>query len=86
MPKYTTIKELSDAFKSGELDSSYSIIMDKGGNSLRLRQTGPAMPDGPEAEEAESQRYEHCKQLFKWEYGSPLEELFELVGIRAEWC
>lgn len=78
MPKYTTIKELSDAFKSGELDSSYSIIMDKGGNSLRLHQTGP--------EEGENERYEHCKKLFKWEYGSPLEELFELVGIRAEWC
>lgn len=78
MPKYTTLTELSAAFKSGELDPSYHLVIDKGGCSLRLRQDGPP--------EAESQRYEHCKQLFLREYDCPLEELFELAGIPAEWC
>lgn len=85
-PKYTTITELAAAFKSGELDSSYHLVIDKGGCSLSLRQDGPPMEDCEEAEEAESRRYDHCQQLFKREYACPLEELFELIGIRAEWC
>lgn len=78
MAKYTTIKELSEAFKSGEIDESYTVIMDKGGNSLSLSQSGDV--DG------ENERYEKCKAIFKWEYDSPLEELFEIAGIPCEWC
>lgn len=40
-PKYTTITELAAAFKSGELDSTYHLVIDKGGCSLSLRQDGP---------------------------------------------
>lgn len=76
--KYTTIAQLSEAFKSGELDDSYSLVMDKGGNSLHLRQDGP--------EEEEDERFERCAKMFKWEYDSPLEELFKLAGIPCEWC
>lgn len=76
-PKYTTITELAAAFKSGELDSTYHLVIDKGGCSLSLRQDGP--------EEGENERYEHCRQLFKRAYGCPLEELFELVGIPSEY-
>jgi len=78
MPKYTTIKQLSDAFKSGELDNSYYLSMDKGGNALTLCQHGP--------EEGENERYERCQEIFKWEYDNPLDELFEMAGIPAEWC
>lgn len=78
MPKYTTLSELSSAFKSGELDNTYMVIMDKGGNSMRLHQTGP--------EEGENERYEHCEKLFKRKYEEPLTELMKLAGIPAEWC
>lgn len=77
-PKYTTITELAAAFKSGELDSSYHLVIDKGGCSLMLRQDGPV--------KGENERYEHCQKLFKRAYEYPLEELFELIGIPAEWC
>jgi hypothetical protein len=30
-PKYSTITELAAAFKSGELDSTYHLVIDKGG-------------------------------------------------------
>lgn len=77
-PKYTTLAELSAAFKSGELDSTYFVIMDKGGNSLDLCQNGP--------EETEDERYAHCQSIFQWEYNEPLTELMRLAGIPAEWC
>ncbi len=73
MAKYTTLIEISNAFKSGELDDSYVIVIDKDGHSLRLMQFGPA--------EMEDAQYENCKKLFKWEYGSPLDELFQIAGI-----
>jgi hypothetical protein len=77
-PKYTTLTELAAAFKSGELDSSYTIVIDKGGCSLHLRQDGP--------EETELERSDHCQSLFNREYSDPLEELLGLAGIPAEWC
>ena len=73
MKKYTTITELSNAFKSGELDSSYSIMIDKGGCSLSLHQSGP--------EDEEDERYDKCHQMFKREYGPSTEELLKLAGI-----
>ena len=78
MPKYTTLTELAAAFKSGELDSSYRIRIDKGGNSLRLLQSGP--------EETEEERYDHCQELFDRPYGECVTELMQLAGIPAEWC
>lgn len=78
MAKYTTLRGLADAFRSGELDDSYRLIIDKGGCSLHLRQDGP--------EETEPQRFERCQELFKWEYGDPLTELFSLAGIPADGC
>ena len=73
MNKYTTITELAQAFKSGELDSTYSIMVDKGGCSLSLHQSGP--------EEEEDERYNKCHEMFKREYGDPTEELLSLAGI-----
>lgn len=77
-PKYTTITELAAAFKSGELDSSYCVLMDKGGCEISLRQSG--------TEEGESERYDKCREIFQRPYGCPMEELMSLAGIKAEWC
>jgi hypothetical protein len=76
MPKYTTLKDLADAFKSGELDDSYSLLIDKGGVYLGLRQYDEKEQDSVEPE-----------GLFEWKVGeSPLDELFELAGIPARWA
>jgi hypothetical protein len=75
----TTLKELVEAFKTGRLDKSYYIMIDKSGNSLTLCQLGP--------EETENERYEKCQRLFQWNREKCcIDELFELVGIRAEWA
>ena len=76
--KYTTLKQLSAAFASGELDNSYRLILDKLGCQLHLMQIGP--------EEGADERYEKCQALFRREYGDPLKELLALAGIPAEWC
>ena len=76
--KYTTLKQLAAAFKSGELDNSYRLVLDKGGCQLHLTQLGP--------EEGADERYEKCQALFRREYGDPLQELLAMVGIPAEWC
>ena len=73
MAKYTTLTELAEAFKSGELDHSFSVQIDKGGAALSLDQFGE--------EDTEEERYEHCQQLFKREYEDCLDELFTLAGI-----
>ena len=78
MPKYTTLTELAAAFKSGELDRTYFVRMDKGGCLLTLEQHGP--------EEGENERYEKCRELFKRPFGDPMPELMTLAGLPAEWC
>ena len=75
-PKYKTLAELSKAFQSGELDDSYYLMVDKGGSYLSLSQNGD--------EEGEDDRFEHCRELFDREYGCPVEELLELIGIPSE--
>jgi hypothetical protein len=82
--KYTTLTELAQAFKSGELDKSYYVRIDKGGNQLSLRQHGPT--GTADDDDTDDERYEHCEALFDREYGDPLEELFRLAGIPSEWC
>jgi hypothetical protein len=76
--RYKTLTELSAAFKSGELDDSYRLIVDKCGCSLHLSQDGPP--------ETENKRFEHCQSLFQREYGDPMIELLALAGIPAEWA
>ncbi len=76
--KYSTLAELSEAFKSGELDDSYCLIIDKGGAALHLHQDGQ--------EDTENERFDHCQELFDRDYGCCIEELMELAGIPAEWC
>lgn len=76
--KYATLKQLAAAFKSGELDDSYRLVMDKGGCALHLTQLGP--------EYGADERYDKCQALFHREYGDPLVELMAMAGIPAEWC
>ncbi len=77
--EYTTLTELSAAFKSGELDSTYHLVIDKGGQSLSLRQDG--------TDEDEDERFEHCESLFCVpDYEGAFEELCALAGIPAERC
>ena len=78
MAKYTTLTELAQAFKSGELDKSYRVWIDKGGCQLSLDQIGP--------EETEDERYDHCHELFDRDYGCCIEELMKLAGIPCEWA
>ncbi len=73
MAKYTTLTEVAAAFKSGELDETYRIMIDKGGCQLSLDQDGP--------EETEDERYDHCQELFDREYEDCIEELMKLAGI-----
>ena len=78
MPKYETLLDLSEAFKSGELDDSYYLVLDKGGNEMHLCQEGP---DGDEEE-----REDHCRTLWEYSDGNPIQDLLELAGIPSEWC
>ena len=88
-PKYTTLTELSAAFRSGELDASYYVQVSSNGCSLTLKQRGPSDVAGTYCltdTDAEDARAEHCWTLFQREFESPLDELLNLVGIPAEWC
>lgn len=79
-PKYTTLTELSKAFKSGELDDSYYLMVDKGGASLSLC---CSMRDGQSEEEHDDENDDLWK-IFDREYGCPVEELLDLIGIPSE--
>lgn len=76
MAKYTTLTEIAAAFKSGALDKTYTIMIDKGGCALSLWQSGP--------EDTEDERYDHCCELFDREYEDCIEELMKLAGIPCE--
>lgn len=72
-PKYTTLTQLHAAFQSGELDREvYYLVLDKSGNDITLQSR-----DDPDKD---------CSTIFNHEYGTPLVELFSLLGIDAEWC
>jgi len=86
MPKkiktYKNYKELSSAFKSGELDPKrYFMMLDKGGreNSLCYR------PHDDESEAEADLRSEECREIFKGG-DNDIEELYEALGIPCEWC
>lgn len=80
--KYTTLTQLAEAFKSGELDKrEYFLLIDKGGNSLYLRRYSGELTDDEIDKE-----HERCEQLFRREYGNPVQELLTLAGINSEHC
>lgn len=82
MAKYTTLKELAAAFKSGEIDrGDYFLRIDKGGAQLRLRTYTADLTE----EEVDS-RNEHCEELFQRPYECPVQELLRIAGIPSEYA
>lgn len=78
-PKYANYAELAAAFKSGELGEHYFLRLDKGAMENRLRYFNGDLTD----EENEAKQ-EECRSWFDGD--RDVDELFEALGIRAEWC
>ena len=78
-PKYKTLAELSNAFKAGELENHY-LNIDKGGAALHLHSY---MKDGQSDEDFDDEQSDLWK-LFDREYGCPVKELLDLIGIPSE--
>lgn len=79
MPKYKTYGELAAAFKSGELDQYYYLMLDKGGTENSLNYYNPELSDAAlEAKQAE------CSELFNCD--NDMEQVFKSLGIPCEWC
>lgn len=81
MKKYKSYKELSEAFKSGELDKNkYFLMLDKSGleNTLCWRHN-------PNLTDAENDKMQD-KASDMWRQDPPIEELFEIASIPCEWC
>lgn len=87
-PKYKTLVELAEAFRTGELSKDhYVLVLDN--DCSFLRYIGPR-PDGIEEggaaeDEWEDERYEHCKTLFAGNGYSDLEDACTAAGIPCEW-
>lgn len=79
--KYTTIGEIAKAFASGELNRDvHSIMLDKGGMSASLT----ACWDENLSDDENDDRIESAGGLVEIEYGSPLEQALDALGI--PWC
>lgn len=81
-PKYKNYAELAAAFKSGELSSNYSIMLDKGGADARLVYCGT----DDMADDEIDQKAAECKALFQPEYMDHILDLYAALGINVEWC
>ena len=78
--KYTTYKELADAFKSGELDrNKYFLMLDKGGTENTLC----CMCDENATDEEIDRMYDEARYLFRC---PELEDVFNALEIPWEWC
>jgi hypothetical protein len=80
-PKYKNYAELSAAFKSGELDSNYYIMLDKGGADASLCYYNSSFSD-----EENEKKGDECSTLFNPEYSRHIFDLYAALGIRAERC
>lgn len=80
-PKYKDYAELAAAFKSGELDEHYYIMLDKGGADASLCYHNPE-----KSERENDQINDHLTDLFDPEYSDHIFDLYKALGIRAEWC
>lgn len=79
MAKYNNYAELASAFKSGELDEHYYLMLDKGGTENCLNYFNPDLTD-----EENEKRQEECDRLFH--ATDDPKEMFESMGIRCKWC
>jgi hypothetical protein len=80
-PKYANYAELAAAFKSGELDQHYHIMLDKGGAAASLCYHNPKLSD-----DENERKSDECSKLFQPEYSDHIDDLYQALGIRAEWC
>jgi hypothetical protein len=79
---YTTYKQLSEAFKCGELDKNlYFIMLDKGGTENSFCYRGRK----GESEKEFDLKSEECREIFQ-PGDEEIESLFEALEIPAEWC
>jgi 23S rRNA-/tRNA-specific pseudouridylate synthase len=76
---YKTYAALSAAFKSGELDKHYYLMLDKGAQENCLCYHNPDLTD-----EENDLKQEQASAM--WPQDPPIEGLFEAAGIRCEWC
>jgi hypothetical protein len=81
MAKYKTLKELSDAFKAGEL-KDWKLMLDN--DCTHLTYFGPA-PSGVDSEDFEEEMYDKGKELYN---GNDdvyiLDQALTLAGIPNE--
>jgi hypothetical protein len=80
-PKYANYAELAAAFKSGELDQHYYMMLDKGGADASLCYHNPKLSDVEN-----DRKSDECSKLFRPEYSDHIFDLYQALGIRAEWC
>lgn len=83
MPKYTTYKQLSEAFRSGELGEHYYLMLDKSGccNSLNYYDKNATADENEKRQEA-------CTMIFDFDDSDgsiPIESACDALGIRYEW-
>ncbi len=78
-PVYQSYAELSAAFKSGELDKHYYLMLDKGGTENSLCYHNPELSD-----EENDRKQDECSAMFPGEH--EIESAFEALGIPAQWC
>lgn len=84
MPKYTTYKQLSEAFRSGELGEHYYLMLDKSGCSNSLNYY-----DENASDEENERHQEACRDIFDFDEDgdtTPIESACDALGIRHEWC
>ena len=81
MAKYRNYSELAEAFKSGELDVNYRIVLDKGGNDASLNYYNPKL-----SERENELKQAECINLFDPTYREHLDDLFVALGIPMEWA
>jgi hypothetical protein len=77
--KYNSYAELAAAFKSGELDEHYYLMLDKGAQENCLCYSNPALSDEENAKKSD-------EASAMWPGDPPIEGIFEAAGIRVEWC
>jgi 23S rRNA-/tRNA-specific pseudouridylate synthase len=76
---YKSYAALSAAFKSGELDKHYYLMLDKGAQENCLCYHNPKLSD-----EENDRLSEEASAM--WRNDPPIEELFEAAGIPCAWC
>lgn len=76
--KYTTYKQLGEAFASGELTKYHYLMLDKGATENCLNYYNP---DGSDEENEKMQ--DECSELFDC---PDIETSFADLGIPTKWC